>query len=70
MYTVYCSCNQETNFSMETDSITIGIELWRIPQISEHCKYTTIKPYCGLKGYFSLSINSNIYTHLTNNITY
>ena len=30
----YCSCNQVTNFSMDTDSITIGIELCRIPQIS------------------------------------
>lgn len=41
MYTTYCSCNQETNFSIDTDSITIGIELWRIPQISEHCEPTT-----------------------------
>jgi hypothetical protein len=32
----YCSCNQEINFSIDTDSITIGIELWSIPQISEH----------------------------------
>lgn len=30
----YCSCNQATNFSMDTDSITIGIELCNIPHIS------------------------------------
>jgi hypothetical protein len=33
----YCSCNQDKNFSKETDSTTIGIELCKIPQISEHC---------------------------------
>ena len=33
----YCSCNQDKNFSNDTDSTTIGIELCKIPQISEHC---------------------------------
>lgn len=33
----YCSFNQVRNFSIETDSITIGIELCNIPQISLHC---------------------------------
>ena len=32
----YCSCNHDRNFSKETDSTTIGIELCKIPQISEH----------------------------------
>ena len=34
--TIYCSLTQATNFSRDTDSITIGIELCSIPQISEH----------------------------------
>ena len=34
-YTYACSI-QETNFSMETDSITMGIELCKIPHSSEH----------------------------------
>ena len=33
----YCSCNQDKNFSIDTDSITTGIELCSIPHISEHC---------------------------------
>jgi len=33
----YCSSNQDKNFSILTDSITIGIELCKIPHISEHC---------------------------------
>ncbi len=33
----YCDSNQFRNFSKDTDSITIGIELCKIPQISEHC---------------------------------
>ena len=32
----YCSCNQDKNLTKDTDSITIGIELCNIPQISEH----------------------------------
>ena len=32
----YCSCNHDKNFSNDTDSTTIGIELCKIPQISEH----------------------------------
>jgi hypothetical protein len=34
---IYCSCNQDKNLSSETDSTTMGILEWRIPQISEHC---------------------------------
>ncbi len=34
----YCSSNQVRNFSKDTDSITIGIELCSIPHISEHCR--------------------------------
>jgi hypothetical protein len=34
----YCSCNQDKNFTRDTDSTTIGIELCKIPQISEHCR--------------------------------
>lgn len=34
---IYCCSNQVKNFSRLTDSITIGIELCNIPQISEHC---------------------------------
>ena len=37
MLNFYCSCNQDKNFSNEIDSITIGIELCNIPQISEQC---------------------------------
>src|SRR6187402_2225898 len=33
----YCSSSQLKNFSIDTDSITIGIELCKIPHISEHC---------------------------------
>ena len=33
----YCILNQVRNFSIETDSTTIGIELCKIPQISLHC---------------------------------
>ena len=36
-YINYCSCNQVKNFSKDNDSITIGIELCKIPHISEHC---------------------------------
>ena len=36
----YCSSNHVRNFSIETDSITIGIELCKIPHISEHCEIT------------------------------
>ncbi len=32
----YCSSSQLRNFSIDTDSITIGIELCKIPHISEH----------------------------------
>jgi hypothetical protein len=32
----YCEASQTKNFSKETDSITIGIELCKIPHISEH----------------------------------
>ena len=32
----YCSLNQCKNLSKEIDSTTIGIELCKIPQISEH----------------------------------
>jgi len=32
----YCSCNQCKNLSKDIDSTTIGIELCKIPQISEH----------------------------------
>ena len=37
IFIIYCSCNQERNFSSDIDSITIGIELCNIPHISEHC---------------------------------
>ena len=37
MILYYCSSNQAKNLSMDTDSITIGIELCNIPQSSEHC---------------------------------
>ena len=33
----YCSCNHDKNFSSDIDSMTIGIELCKIPHISEHC---------------------------------
>jgi len=33
----YCSSNHVRNFSIETDSITIGMLECKIPQISEHC---------------------------------
>jgi hypothetical protein len=32
----YCSCSHDKNFSNDTDSTTIGIELCKIPHISEH----------------------------------
>jgi hypothetical protein len=34
-----CSCNQDKNLTKDTDSMTIGIELCNIPQISEHCAF-------------------------------
>jgi hypothetical protein len=37
-YYDYCSANHCKNFSILTDSITIGIELCKIPHISEHCE--------------------------------
>ena len=37
----YCKNSHETNFSIDTDSIAIGIELCRIPHISEHCPKNT-----------------------------
>ena len=36
-YYYYCSSSQDKNFSIDTDSITIGIELCKIPHSSEHC---------------------------------
>jgi hypothetical protein len=36
IFIAYWPSTQETNFSMETDSITMGIELCKIPHSSEH----------------------------------
>lgn len=36
-YNVYCAVKKSKKFSMLTDFIPIGIELWSNPHISEHC---------------------------------
>jgi len=34
---IYCASKKDKNFSIDTEFIEIGIELCKIPHISEHC---------------------------------